>query len=126
MTKNRRDLGIVLYRVSRASSLGERFYALAVFDKQLQVDFEDGLQQTHVRTLVQPDLVLPDVDDEDLTRRKRKKSTLALEVLILASLSSIRAFHVHDQNVLRHARATRFTLVLAHPYSLCGLSALLL
>jgi hypothetical protein len=70
--------------------------------------------------------MLPDIDDEDLTCRKRKESTLALEVLILSSLSSVCTFHIHDQDVFCHSRAARFALVLAHPYSLCGLAALLL
>ena len=64
-------------------------YVLAVLDKQLQVDFEHGLQQTHVRALVQSNLVLPDVDNEDLARRKRKEGALALKVLVLPALATV-------------------------------------
>lgn len=69
----------------------------------MQVDFEHGLQQPHVGSLIQPHLVFPDVDNENLTRRKRKERTLALEVLILASLATVSSLHVHDQDVISHA-----------------------
>lgn len=100
--------------------------SLAVLDKELQVDFKNGLEQAHVGALVQSDLVFPDVDDEDLARGQGEKSTLALKVLVLASLSAVGTLDVHDENVLGHARAALLTLVLAHPDSLCGLATLLL
>jgi hypothetical protein len=101
-------------------------YALAVLDEQLKVDLEHCLQQAHVGTLVQADLVFPDVDDQDLTGRKRKQGTLALKILVFSSLSSVCALDVHDQDVLCHARAALGPLVLAHPNALGGLTALLL
>jgi hypothetical protein len=101
-------------------------YALAVLDEQLQVDLEHRLQQAHVRALVQADLVFPDVHDQDLTGGQRKEGALALEVLVLSSLASVCALDIHDQNVLRHARAALGPLVLAHPDALGGLAALLL
>jgi hypothetical protein len=101
-------------------------YALAVFDKELQIDLEHCLEQAHVRALVQSNLVLPNIDNQDLARRKRKQGALALKVLVLSALSAIRALNIHDQDVLRHGRATLWALVLAHPYALGGLPALLL
>jgi hypothetical protein len=71
-------------------------------------------------------LVLPDIDNQDLARRKREQGALALKVLIFSTLSSVCALDVHDQDVLCHTRATLWTLVLAHPNSLCGLTSLLL
>ena len=113
---------------SRQHSLAveKTIYVLAVLDEQLQVDLEHRLQQTHVRALVQSNLVLPDVDNEDFARRQRKEGTLALKVLVLAALATVCAFHVHDQDVLCHARAARLALILAHPDSLGCLAALLL
>jgi hypothetical protein len=70
--------------------------------------------------------VLPDVDNQDLARRKSKQGTLALKVLVFSALSAICALDVHDQDVLCHTRAPLCTLVLAHPYSLGGLTSLLL
>lgn len=40
--------------------------------EQTQVDLEHRLQQTHVSTLVQADLVLPHVHNQDLRRGERK------------------------------------------------------
>jgi hypothetical protein len=50
-------------------------------------------------------LVLTDIHNENLTRRKREESTLALKILVLASLATISTFHVHHQNIIRHPRA---------------------
>jgi hypothetical protein len=101
-------------------------YALAVFDKELQIDLEHRLEQAHVRALVQSNLVFPDIDNQDLARRKRKQGALALKVLVLSALPAICALDIHDQDVLRHGRAPLRPLVLAHPYALGGLPALLL
>ena len=100
-------------------------YALAVFDKELQIDLKDRLEQTHVRALVQSNLVFPDIDNQDLARRKSKQGALALKVLVLSALPPVCALDVHDQDVLGHARATLGTLVLAHPDTLCSLPSLL-
>jgi hypothetical protein len=89
MTKNRRDLGVDLRGCQHGMSLAWSTNVLAVFDEELQVDFEDGLEQAHVGTLVQSDLVFPDVDDEDLARGKRKEGALAFKVLVLSSLSAV-------------------------------------
>jgi hypothetical protein len=89
------------------------WYILLVLQEQLQVDLKDSLQQSHVGSLVQSNLMFPDVDNEDLTRCKRKERTLALEVLILASLAPVGSLHVHDQDVIRHAlRRPSFALPL--------------
>lgn len=102
-----------------------RVDSLRILQKKLAVDLEDGLQQPHVCTLVQTDLVLPYVYDQNLARRQSEQGTLALEVLILASLAAVCTFHVHNEDVLGQldstARGGAF-LVLGHPYSLCGLS----
>lgn len=100
---------------------------LLVFQKELQVDFKHCLEQTHVRSLVQTNLVLPDVDNQDLACRKGKQGTLSLKILVLASFAAVGTFNVHDQNVvgqLDRAIGSRLLLVLGHPYSLCGLPAL--
>jgi hypothetical protein len=62
--------------------------------------------------------MLPDVDDQHLARGQRKQGALALKVLVFAALATVCALNIHDQDVL--------ALVLAHPYSLCSLAALLL
>lgn len=104
----------------------DRQYLPAVFDKQLKIDFKHGLEQAHIGTLVQSDLVFPDVDNQDFAGRKRKERAFALKVLVLAALTSVCALDIHDQDVLGHARAAFLALVLAHPDALCGLPALLL
>lgn len=78
----------------------------------MQVDLEDRLEQSHIGALVQTHLVLPDVDNEHLTSRKRKESTLALKVLILATFAAVSTFHVHNQDVIRHALAGAFLTLL--------------
>lgn len=77
---------------------------LLVLQKQLQIDLKHGLQQSHVRSLVQPHLVLPNIDDEHLTSRQRKESALALKVLIFASLAAISTLNIHHQDIWGHAR----------------------
>lgn len=57
--------------------------------------------------------MFPDVDNKNLARRKRKKRTLTLEILILASLATVSSLHVHDQDVISHAlRRASFALLL--------------
>ena len=51
------------------------------FTEQAQVDLKHRLEQTHVRTLIQPNLVFPHVDDEHLRRGKGEESRLSLKVL---------------------------------------------
>ena len=127
MTKKRRDRGLVLLGVSRRKMKEEdEVYTLGVLDEQLQVDLEHGLEQPHVCTLVQADLVLPDVDNQYLARRQRKQSAFALEVLVFSALTTVCALDIHDQYVLGHAPFAALALILAHPYSLCRLAALLL
>lgn len=95
----------------------------------MQVHLKDGLEQAHVGTLVQPNLVLPNIHNEDLTRRKGKKCTLALEILVLTSLTTIGTFHIHHEDVVRHPRAIGrrgigLLLVLRQPDTLGCLPAL--
>lgn len=57
--------------------------------------------------------MFPDVDDDNLACRKRKERTLALKILILASLATVSSLHVHDQDVISHAlRRASFALLL--------------
>ena len=49
--------------------------------EETQINFEHGLQQTHVGSLVETDLVLPNVHDENFGGSQRKQRRLALEVL---------------------------------------------
>lgn len=74
--------------------------------------------------------MLPDIHNEHLTGRKRKKSTLALKVLVLASFATISTLHIHHQDVVRHADAFRgritLLLVLRQPNTFGCLPALLL
>lgn len=99
-------------------------YSLFVLQKELQVHLEDSLQQTHVCALVQANLMLPDVDNQNLTRCQGKEGTLSLKVLVFASLAAIGTLDVHNQDVvgqLDGAISGGFLLVLGHPYSLGSL-----
>lgn len=51
--------------------------------KKTEVHLEYGLEESHVRAVIQPDLVLPDVDNEDLRGSKREQCRFALEILCL-------------------------------------------
>lgn len=98
---------------------------LLVLEEELQVDLEDGLEQAHVGTLVQTDLVLPDVEDQDLACGERKEGALALKVLVLTALATVGTLDVHDEDVVGHLGAGAvLALVLGHPDALGGLSAL--
>lgn len=98
---------------------------LLVLEEDLQVDFENGLEETHVGTLIQTNLVLPDIDDQNLAGSQRKQGTFALKVLVLTALSTICTLNVHDEDVLRHRGACAcLPLVLGHPDTLCGLPTL--
>jgi hypothetical protein len=102
-------------------------FVLVVLEEQLQVDLEDGLEQAHVGTLVQTDLVFPDVDNQDLAGGQGEQGTLALKVLVLSTFAAVGTLDIHDQDVVCHLDGTSFglvALVLAHPDSLCGLAAL--
>ena len=94
-------------------------HVLPVLQEELQINLEDGLQESHVGTLIQADLMLPDIDDEDLAGGQGKQRALPFKVLIFAAFPTIRTLHVHHQDVLGHLGA--FLLVLRHPYSLCRL-----
>jgi len=85
----------------------------------LQVDLKDSLEKTHIRTLVQTDLVFPNVHHQDLAGGKGEKRALSFEVLILPSFTTIGAFHVHDKDIVGHTSCCRF--VLGHPYAFGGL-----
>ena len=54
---------------------------LSHFAKKTQVDLEDGLEKTHVGTLIKTDLVLPKVDYQNFRRSEREKCGFALKVL---------------------------------------------
>lgn len=102
-------------------------FVLVVLEEELQVDLEDGLEQTHVGTLVQTDLVFPNVDNQDLAGGQSKQGTLAFKVLVFSTFAAVGTLDIHDENVVCHLDGTPFglvALVLAHPYSLCGLTAL--
>ena len=101
------------------------FDLLLVLEEELQVDLENGLEKTHVGTLVQTNLVLPDVDDQNLTGGQRKEGTFALKVLVLTTLSTVCTLDVHDEDVLRHWGACAcLLLVLGHPDTLGSLATL--
>lgn len=52
-----------------------------VASKQLEVDLKDSLEKTHVGSVVQTDLVFPQVHNQNLRSRNREQCTFALEVL---------------------------------------------
>jgi hypothetical protein len=81
-------------------------FVLVVLEEQLQVDLEDGLEQTHVGTLVQTDLVFPDVDNQDLAGGQREQGTLALKVLVLSTFAAVGTLDIHDQDVVCHLDGT--------------------
>lgn len=70
--------------------------------------------------------MLPNVHNQHFAGCKRKQSALALEILVLSTLSTICALNVHNKNILRHTVPALFAFVLAHPYSLRRLPTLLL
>lgn len=91
---------------------------LVPFQEQLEVDLENNLQQTHVCTLIQTDLMFPDVDNQDLASGQGKQSALAFKVLILPSFSTVSALDIHDQDIVCHALRDPIgigTLVPRHP-----------
>lgn len=111
-----RDVSLVAYP-------GYQRDILLVLEEQLQVDLEHRLEQPHVCTLVQADLVLPDVHNQDLARREGKQRALPLKILVLAALAAVGALDVHDQDVVRDsdcvvALAALLPLVLGEPYPL--------
>lgn len=75
---------------------------LSVFNEELQVDLEDGLEEAHVCALVQADLMLPNVDNQNLTGGQSEEGTLALKVLVFAALAAVGSLNVHDEDVLGH------------------------
>ena len=53
----------------------------SLLPEQTEVHLKHGLEQAHVGALVQPDLVLPEVDDEHLGRGEREQRRFAFKVL---------------------------------------------
>lgn len=49
--------------------------------EQPQVNLKHRLEQTHVRALIQTDLMFPKIDEEHLRGGEREKSRLSLKVL---------------------------------------------
>jgi hypothetical protein len=103
----------------------DRYDLLGVLYKELEVDLEYGLEQAHVRALVQTNLVLPDVHNQHLARRQGEQGAFALKILVLTALATVGTLHIHNQNILRHATGAVHALVLAHPNALGGLATLL-
>lgn len=126
MTKKRRDLGVDLDNVRGGTCMHHTASGLLlVLEEELQVDLEDSLEQSHVGSLVQADLVLPDVDDQDLAGSQGEQGALALKVLVLAALSAVGALDVHDEDVIGHLGAgALLALVLGHPDTLRSLATL--
>lgn len=84
MTKRRRVLCCVLdIRVSSGVRRDEDKNALVRggFTEQAQVDLKHRLEQTHVRTLIQTNLVFPKVDNKHLRGCEGEQGRLSLEVL---------------------------------------------
>lgn len=84
-------------------------------EEEAEVDFEHGFEEAHVGALVESDLVFPDVDDQDFGDGHGEEGRFPFKVLVLASLSAVCAFYVHDEEV----RVCGFR----HPDALCGLTA---
>jgi hypothetical protein len=131
MTKKRSDRGVELWKKKvrrlKTKTKSRCVFVLVVLEEQLQVDLEDGLEQTHVGTLVQTDLVFPDVDNQDLAGGQCEQGTLALKVLVLSTFAAVGTLDIHDQDVVCHLDGTSLglvALVLAHPDSFGGLTAL--
>lgn len=110
--------------ISQVVGLGDELF---IFEEQLQVDFKNRLEEAHICALIQADLVFPDVDNEDLTSRESEESAFALKVLVFTTLTTIGAFHIHDEDVVGHLGAVAsFALVLGHPDTLCRLTSFVL
>lgn len=54
---------MVLKKGQNGRSSSELGKSPPVFQKQTEVDLKDGFEESHVGTLVQADLVFPDVDN---------------------------------------------------------------
>jgi hypothetical protein len=92
-----------------------------VLQKESQIYLKHSLEKSHVCSLVQTNLVLPNVHNlrksvlgrdtgtrityQDLTRRQREKRALTLKVLVFTTLTAIGTFHVHNEDVLAHVHA---------------------
>lgn len=97
---------------------------LFIFQKQLQVDFKHRLEQAHVGSLVQANLVFPDVDQENLTSSEGKQGALSLEILVLSTFSAVGTLDIHNENVICHrGSGTCLALVLGQPDTLSRLTA---
>lgn len=102
---------------------------LGVLEEELEIHLKHSLEQPHICALVQTDLVLPDIHNEDLARRKSEQGTLPLEILVLATLATVGPLDVHDENVIGHlylgvAGSASLPLILREPYALGGLPPL--
>lgn len=53
-----------------------------IFTEEAEVDLEDRFEQSHVSTLVETDLVLPEIDDGDFRGHEREQGRFAFEVLV--------------------------------------------
>jgi hypothetical protein len=98
---------------------------LPVLQEELQVNLKHRLKKPHIGSLVQPDLVLPDVDDQYLASGQCEEGALALKILVFAALATVGALNIHYQYVIRHllVRVPSLSLVLGHPDALGGLPA---
>ena len=69
--------------------------------------------------------MFPYIDDKNFTGSKGEKSALSFKVLVLSPFSTVRAFDVHNQYVVRHGLLFSCSfiiiLVFGHPYALCCL-----
>ena len=114
----------------------EHIPVLRLLPEEAEIDLENGLQQAHVGTLVQTDLVLPQVNQKDFGRCQREESRFSFEILerplrniqrrlrgaeittnlVFASLPPVCALHIHDHDV--------HVLAFTHPDTCNGTTSL--
>jgi hypothetical protein len=72
MTKSRSVRPFVLKRIGKVEYEGNCAHdvpVLGLFAEQTQIDLKYRLEEPHVGTLVETDLMLPDVDNKNFRRR---------------------------------------------------------
>ena len=83
--------------------------AIRSTSEECQVDLKYRLQQSHIRALIQSNLMLPslsaptnhdhspEINKQDFRARQAEQRGFPLEILILALLPPIRSFDIHDE-----------------------------
>lgn len=73
------------------------FIYLLWISKELKIDIKNRSQQSHIWSRIPPNILIPDINNEDRAYRQWEQRRLSLESELVLPRITIRALHIHHQ-----------------------------